>query len=110
MLRKVILAAMAAGLIGLAATPADAQRFGHRGWGGAHFGGGWGGHRWGGGWRGPGWGGVGLGLGLGLATAPLWASPYPYGYYGYGYPAYAYDPCWRRVWWHGAWRLRRVCW
>ncbi len=135
-MRKAILAVAAAGLIGLAtaATPASAQRFGHGGvhMGGAHFGGGfagprfggrhwgggfagprfggghWGGARWGGGhWRGPGWGLAGVGLGLGLATAPLWAAPY---YYNDYYPAYAYDPCWRRVWWRGAWHLRRVCW
>jgi hypothetical protein len=104
MLRKSILALVAAASLAmLAPTDASARGWGHGGWGG-----GWPG----GGWRGP---AIGLGLGLGLAGA-YGGYGYPYGGYGYGgypygYASYDDGGCYvvrRRVWTSYGWRYQPV--
>jgi hypothetical protein len=89
--RRILMAILAAAVLGTVAPgPASAR-------------GGW---RGGGRGRGWGWGGaaVGLGLGLGLAAG------YPYYAYGGGYPYGGYGGCWRRYWVDTPWgpRARRV--
>jgi hypothetical protein len=121
MLRKSLIALVAAA--GIALLPGTASARG--GFGGGWHGGGWGGGGWRGGgwgWRGPAFGALGVGVGLGIASAawgpgwgwggPGWGSP------GWGGPGWAYASweggCtrWRQVWTGWGWRLVpvNVCW
>ncbi|WP_292609965.1 hypothetical protein [Nitrobacter sp. 62-13] len=117
MLRKTMIALLAALALGLVAPTAASARGGFGGFhGGGFHGGGFHGGFHGGGFGHHGFYGRGLGWGLGLGFAAPYAYygwGYPYGYYGYpyGYSSYYDDGCYltrRRVHTRHGWRWRRV--
>jgi hypothetical protein len=107
MLRKMMIALLAAATVGLVSPTVASARGGHGGFHGGGFHGGGFHHR---GFYGR---GFGIGLGLGLVAPYAYGWGYPYGYYGYPYADSGYDDggCYlesRRVHTRHGWRLRRV--
>ena len=117
MLRKMIVAALAIAVVGLAAPQAVQAGGGHWGGGGHWAGGGWGHGGWGHGWHGGGfWPGVAIGAGIagagyyGAYGYPYYGDPYYDGAAGYddgGYGAQCY-PVRQRVMTQWGWRVRRA--
>jgi hypothetical protein len=105
MLRKMMMAALAVAVVGLAAPEAVQAR-------GGFGGGGWHGGGWGHGWHGGGfWPGVAIGAGIaGAGYYGAYGYGYGYPYYGVGYEDYGAQ-CYlarQRVMTQSGWRVRRV--